>query len=96
MNVKKLAKRSALIGLGLASIARERAMQLAKQLERRGQMSAKGKKQLINKMSKLSLSHSRKIQNMMERELIRSATVLAKAAEKEARRIAKTVKKEYR
>src|SRR3989338_7649843 len=93
MNVKDVMKKTALIGLGIACITREKAERLARDLEKRGELSAKDKKKMLDKVMKQSKTHTAKLEKLMRSEVGKALKATGKAAVKELKMIKKELRK---
>jgi polyhydroxyalkanoate synthesis regulator phasin len=69
MDIGKLVKRAALIGMGAADLTREKAEQLAKDLEKRGHMSSKESKKMVSELMRESKKQGVKLQKLVEKEV---------------------------
>ena len=87
MNVKDVMKKTALIGLGIACITREKVEKFACELEKRGELSAKDKKKMLDKVMKQSRKHTAKLEKLMKSEVGKAIKATGNAAVSELKMI---------
>ena len=87
MKLSDIVKKGALIGLGVASLTKEKAEQMAKELEKRGELSSKDTKKLIARLKGESTKQSSRLQKMVREEIAKAIRTLDEATHKEVRKL---------
>lgn len=95
--MRKKLKKGVMIGLGLATIAKESVEKKVKELEKQGKINKKEAKKFLNKVNKLARSKQGHIVRVVAKEADRAISTLAETAKKDLRKFekrrVKTVKK---
>lgn len=96
MDVSELLKKSALLGLGIASLTKEKAEKIAKDLEKRGTLSSKDARRFARKLMEESKTQSGKLQKMVQSEVEKTLHMMGVATRKELEQLRRELKKKKR
>jgi polyhydroxyalkanoate synthesis regulator phasin len=92
MDMRKWLKKSAIMGLGIVSLTKKHAENLAKDLEKQGTISSKEGRKLANELMKESKKQSANLQRLIKSEVEKTLSAAGVATKKDLHKLKKELK----